>query len=136
MDEEVFYWDWLKHENNILANRGNFFLIAETALFAIIATKPSTAFIAPAWLLYTKGLLITFVWLFVNIKHIYGTHQLIAKKMKSFKDHSWSKTQEERIEKWPWSNHKLIGIFLPSLFLLLWIFLLIPYLCRLGNITS
>ena len=61
MNEEEFFWDWLKHENNILTNRGSFFLIAESAFFAIIATNTSTTSIAPAWLLYTTGLLITLV---------------------------------------------------------------------------
>jgi len=127
MDEKRFYWDWLKHENNIFANRSSFFLLAESALFAIIATKSPTTFIAPKWLLYT-GLAITVIWLVVNIKHVFITHAMIAKKLKGFKDHPhpWHKTQNERTYKWPpiFRSHVLIGIYLPLIFLFLWIFLL------------
>jgi hypothetical protein len=130
MDEKEFLWDWLKHENNILANRGSFFLIAESVLFAIIAGRFSSTTSPLPWTLYVSGITITLVWLFVNLKHIYGTHQLIEDKLKTFKDHPWTKIQENRA-KWPWSNHKLFGIFLPSLFLVLWFYLFIPYLCKL-----
>lgn len=135
-EEEKFVWDWLKHENNILTNRGSFFLIAESVFFAIVATNTSTTSIVPAGLLYTTGLLITYIWLLVNIKHIYVTHPLITKKLNTFEDHPWIKIKEYRKKVWPLSNHKLLGIFLPSLFLLLWIILLASYLRRVMNITS
>jgi len=134
MNKDEFLWDWLKHENNILANRGSFFLIAESALFAIIATKSSTTTLALQCVLCVTGFLITILWLLVNIKHIFGTHRLIKNKLDDFKDHPWSKNRKE-LTKWPWSNHKLLGILLPALFLLLWTFLFVLYLCSLGNVT-
>jgi len=133
MNEDEFLWDWLKHENNIFANRGSFFLIAESALFAIIATKSSTTTLAAQCVLFATGFLITLLWLLVNIKHIFGTHRLIGNKLKG-KDHLWFKSREE-LAKWPWSNHKLLGIGLPALFLLLWTFLFVLYLFSLGDIT-
>ena len=134
MNEDEFLWDWLKHENNIFANRGSFFLIAESALFAIIATKSSTTTLAAQCVLCVTGLLITLLWLLVNIKHVLGTHRLIEKKLKD-KGHPWSKIQKERT-KWPWPNHILLGIALPVLFLVLWIFLFVLYLYSIGNVSA
>ena len=126
--EKEIYWDWLKHANNIFVNRGNFFLIAESAFIAIIATRSFIALIYPAWIYFLTGLLITLIWLIVNIKHIYGTHKLIQNELKKFEDHPWTKTQKKRQKKWPWSNHLLLGIILPSIFLLFWLFTLLPFL--------
>ena len=135
MNEDEFLWDWLKHENNILANRGNFFLIAESALFAIIATKSSKTTLDTQCVLYVTGCPITLFWLLVNIKHIFGTHKLIVNKLEHFKDHPWSRILKERT-KWTWSNHTLLGIVLPSLVFLLWLILFVLYLCSFGNVSA
>jgi len=42
MNEQDFYWDWLKHENIIFANRVNYFLVAHSMLL-VAATAASIA---------------------------------------------------------------------------------------------
>jgi len=38
MDDSEYYWDWLKHEDNLFTNRNNLLLVAESMTFAAVAT--------------------------------------------------------------------------------------------------
>ena len=70
--DRAFYWDWAKHEENIFTNRGSFFLVGESMLFAGVATLRSVDQLSASRALlifYALGIFITFIWLGVNVGH-------------------------------------------------------------------
>ena len=124
MDEKEkknFLWDWLNHENNIFTNRGSVFLLAETLLFVIISTGVNNS-IVPQNIMIIAGLVITLIWLLVNLKHIYGTHRVIVNELNLDPNYVWNEVRKKRKKIFFWSNHFLLGILLPFIFLLLWLY--------------
>lgn len=112
MNEQDFYWDWLKHENNTLSNRVNYFLVAHSMLL-VAATAD-----CQKWPFCLAGVITSIIWLLVNIKHVFRTHRLIVDKLRSVQ-HYWAASTENR-GSGLWSNNVLLGIFLPATVLLLW----------------
>jgi len=116
-----FYWDWLKHEENIFTNRSNFFLVAEAmflAAYAALSTTKNKAEFMVVFSLCMAGFFITLVWLFVNAKHIINTGKQIREKLED---------ADERVKKirdvkgiWRLRSLKLIGYIIPSILLVLW----------------
>ena len=121
-----FLWDWLKHENGVLANRGSFMLLAESILVASVVMI-STESPIPQWIICVCGFIITAIWLFVNLKHIYGAHRVLDRKLKD-KDNQYKEILNEMSEqtifwiiKLKWRNHFLLWIGIPIVFLSIWI---------------
>jgi len=127
-DDKDYYWDWLKHEDNLFTNRNNFFLIAEAMLIAAVAalsdsvlqnSQPSVL------LLCLAGLFVSVIWVFANLKHLVATEPKIKEKLHATELRR--KEFDERRSKW-WSNHWLIGMVLPLGLVLVWgIWLFILY---------
>ena len=70
LDDRSFYWDWAKHEENLLTNRGSFFLVGQSMLFAGVATlrSVSEASARPALpVFYGLGIFIALIWLGVGL---------------------------------------------------------------------
>ena len=120
MEESDFYWEWLKLENTIFNNRGSLFLVAEAMLIAAVAAWASSSPLSKV-VIACSGLLITLIWLLVNIKHIFGTHRVIIKGLEKDNEHPWRNAATERTSRYPWSNHYLLGICLPLILLILWV---------------
>ena len=100
MKNREFYWDWLKHENQILASRGNFFLVAESMLLMAVATLWTDNPMERTRLIFmfgisATGLIISWIWLQVNVKHICGTHKAIGQKLKRIEPR-WRNTKQLR----------------------------------------
>jgi len=120
--ERQFYWDWLKHEENIVTNRSNFFLVAEAMFVAAVATLWSQSENASQLATLSTciaALLITSAWLFVNVKHIEHTGHKIREKLKELDP----RVKEIRDYKGIWNLRafKLIGYGVTGILLLLWI---------------
>jgi len=130
MGDREFYWDWLKHEAEILTSRGNLFLVAESMLVAAHATmavvsQPQRD--VPLWAVCTAGLFVTCIWLLVNLKHVCITIPSIQEALRKVEPR-WDKIAQKR-RNWP-SNARLLGIVMPLGLLLLWAILFGLTLCK------
>lgn len=77
-DDRVFYWDWAKHEENLLTNRGSFFLVGQSMLFAGVATLRSVSEASARSALpvfYGLGMFIALIWLGVDLGHYFRTRK-------------------------------------------------------------
>jgi hypothetical protein len=76
MTDAEFYWDWLKHEQNVFNDRSNFFLASNALMLAgvaalVAADKPSdphalqvVSSVTAA--LVAGGQFVTSIWIYVN----------------------------------------------------------------------
>jgi hypothetical protein len=84
----------VRHEENLFWNRGNFFLVGESMLFAGAATLISQPTVRPALnVFYGLGIFLTIIWLLVNVLHHHFT-RMPLKQMKGWQgwlrlDKSW-----------------------------------------------
>lgn len=115
-----FYWDWVKHEDNLFASRGSFFLVGEAMLLSAYATLLSKLdnSMYTAYVFCLSGITVTLIWLYVNVRHIYKTQKMIKKYLHQIEPR-WAKIAEKR-NSWP-SNHRVMGIILPMILFLAWI---------------
>ena len=118
MDDSDYYWDWLKHEDNLFTNRNSLLLVAESMIFAAIATiQASTGNSAYGVLLAAAGLFITLIWVLASLKHLVSTDPPLKQKLRE--NEQRRKDFDHARNKW-WSNHWLIGFILPSGLLIIW----------------
>ncbi len=71
-----FYWDWAKHEEMLLANRGSFFLVGAAMLFAGVASlrvSGRPAAVTGAVVFCGLGIFVTVVWALVYLLHHLNT---------------------------------------------------------------
>jgi hypothetical protein len=126
---DEFYWDWYKHEENLSTNRGSFFLVGESMLFAAYATlraagSPRAAIAISS--ICGLGIFGTCIWLLVGIFHSYVTRRPLTRKLG---DHvsRISEIQKFGSSRWYYSllrSYNLMGIFLPGGILATWTILL------------
>jgi len=124
MKDSEFFWEWLQLENTIFNSRGSLFLVAESMLIAAISAWSPDSLLFKQ-LVYFGGFFVTVIWILVNMKHIYGTHRAIIEGLRRDEEHPWNSAAKERTDKFHWSNHTLLGILLPLVFLLVWLALAI-----------
>ncbi len=119
MDDSIYYWDWLKHEDNLFTNRNNILLVAESMTFAAVATvQAADASTTHSVLLVIAGLFITLIWLLASWKHLLSTDPPLKKKLREADPRR--KEFDIARNKW-WSNHWLIGFILPLGLLIVWV---------------
>src|SRR5215467_10368317 len=82
--DDEFYWNWYKHEENLSTNRGSFFLVGQSMLFAAYATlraanspRPTTAIS----LICILGIFVVSIWLLVSIFHLLGTRIELTREL-------------------------------------------------------
>ena len=83
-NDKEYYWDWLKHEDNLFTNRNNFFLIAEGMLIAAVAGLLDSGLQnsqSSVLLLCLAGLFVSFIWVFANLKHLVATEPKIKEEL-------------------------------------------------------
>lgn len=74
--DDEFYWDWYKHEENLATNRGSFFLLGQSMLFAAYAVLRAANSPRPTIavsLVGALGIFVVCVWLLVSALHTVGT---------------------------------------------------------------
>jgi hypothetical protein len=123
-DDKDYYWDWLKHEDNLFTSRNNFFLVGEAMLLTATAafySASKTPKLPILIVLTVAGLFVTLVWLTANMKHVLATEQHIKKKLWRVEPR---RSEIDAMRKnWP-RNHVLIGILLPGGLVIAWIILM------------
>jgi len=120
MDDKDFYWDWLKHEDNLFTSRNNFFLVAESMFIVAVATLSSSAsevVRASGNLLCLAGFVITIFWLLASLKHVLPTDPRLKENLKKVEKRR--KDFDDARKNW-WSNNWLIGVYLPIFLLGIW----------------
>jgi hypothetical protein len=69
MPDGEFFWDWYKHEEDLATNRGNFFLVGQSMLFAAYAALRAASgprqFTPIQWMCYL-GIFGTCIWLLLS----------------------------------------------------------------------
>ena len=125
VDDRTFYWEWFKHEENLFTNRGSFFLVAESMLYAGVATLRSVVRASTSSVLlvfYGLGIFITLIWIGVNVGHYRMTRKKIQAKLNELEPRRSEVSAGESI----WlRSHFWMGIILPSGVLISWFLLLI-----------
>lgn len=104
MEDREYYWDWMKHEDNLFTNRNNLLLVAESMTFAAVATvQAGTAGHSTfGVLLAAAGFFITLIWMFASLKYLVPTDPPLKRKLREIdpirKDFDHARSN------W-WSNH-------------------------------
>ena len=129
MEDKEFYWDWLKHEDNLFTNRCNFFLLAES-MFLAGSTQllPQDSGHAHnkifLFIIGVIGFIVSLIWLCSSINQLLMFEKKIKAKLSNV-DERWKEIHMSPL-KCP-KIHPLMGYYLPILFLIAWCFLL-PYI--------
>ena len=126
MDDDEFFWDWVKHEDNIFTNRGSFFLLGETMLMAAVAALLAASKPVPrTWMIVIQGsgIFISTVWLYVSAFHVAVTQKRLKTKLADADSRSVGLTAHP----WRIHSHLLMGIVLPAGVLIVWIVLLVTW---------
>jgi hypothetical protein len=117
-------WEWSLHEDTLFSNRVNFMLVGESMLFAGFATLLSAQSLHKGALLTIGilGVLVSLVWLWVARKQLCLVNKPIQIELKK----AWPEYEEMagKREKWWQRPHNIIGVFLPIILMVAWVFLL------------
>lgn len=120
--DSVFYWDWMKHGDNLFVNRSMFFVLAETALFVAAATKIVGPYLQLlAWI----GVVVTLAWTYVGAVYAFGTNRYISIRLREV-EKRWQQYLVER-RRWLFVANNFIGLVVPLCTLAAWIVLLVAF---------
>ncbi|WP_436836901.1 RipA family octameric membrane protein [Micromonospora profundi] len=117
-------WSHLLHEDNMLMQRGNFFIVAQSMLIvaysALVVQMPIASLSGHAVAVF--GVLLAIVWLYVGHRHRrYLQH--VDRRARHYLS-EYAATQGDRPRS-PLSTTALLAYMLPSLTVLVWVTLLI-----------
>lgn len=122
-EDRDFYFEWLKHEDNLFSNRSNFFILSESMLFAAVGFFFSENLSSIGLLIPFTGIFISSVWIFISCKHLFTTERYVKEKLKE-KEHRWKEISDRIKDKYP-AVHELIGIYLPIGFIIVWVIFIV-----------
>jgi hypothetical protein len=115
-----FYWDWVKHEDNLFTTRSNFFMVAESILFAGVKLGPNTAGAFSVFILYLFGVVVSSIWIWTCYIQGKGTVSNIKKHLRDIEPRYANICNDRQIYA---PVHKLMGFVLPLCFMGVWIVL-------------
>jgi hypothetical protein len=124
-DDKMFFWDWVKHEENILTNRGSFFLVGQSMLFAGVATLRSvkeTSAHAALPVFYSLGVFIALIWISVNLGHHRRTRKPLQAKLNDCEMRHLAIPSGRDTQPWLKSN-LWMGLLMPVGILISWVWL-------------
>lgn len=126
-----FFWDWLKHEDTLFIERGNFFLLAQSIMMmswpGIAALADGLTARASAYVFGLVGIILAGAWLYLSARHIHTTERPIKAELMGLVA-VWKEIRDRRREsRLPFAAHKLVGWFIPALFIAAWIVLIACY---------
>ena len=124
MPDDQFYWDSYKHEENLATNRGSFFLVGQSMLFAAYATLRAANSPRPTLavaLICSLGIFAACTWLLVSILHLVITQNKLARELATHETRHPVTTGWRR---W-FRSYNLMGIYLPGGILVTWLLLLL-----------
>jgi len=109
IDNRNFYWDWIRREDGLFADRTNLFLVGEIILLA-------ATFVAKILLfkfLCVGDIVVSVAWLWVNISHTSSPVRRILTKLESVE----ARWRGIRIPRGHWGCvDKFVGLILPTSF--------------------
>ena len=116
-----FYWSWLLQIDNDFSNRSNYFVVAEAMLMAGFGAAYSSG--AGILVVFAvAGALMSLIWLYANHMVRSGTERPVKERLAQLHP-AWREIQTSRAKFGRF--HLLVGWFLPVLFLVVWLLLLI-----------
>ena len=117
-------WEWILHEDNLFISRGNFFLLAESMLFAAFATLAVNQSVQQIFVFIfgIVGILCSLVWIYLAWAQINLTMNHIKTKLRELIP-DYSGITKPR-GKFP-STHFILGVFFPIALLIAWAILLL-----------
>ncbi len=126
-DDRSFYWDWAKHEENLLTNRGSFFLVGQSMLFAGVATlrsvrEGSAASALPVF--YGLGIFIALIWLAVGLAHHFRTRVPLQARLNKLEPRRELVPSTGHSSPWLKSNF-WVSALLPVGILVAWVLLVV-----------
>lgn len=112
-------WEHGLHEDSVFNERQNYFLVAESMLLVAYATLVSTAEprMLVARVIASFGVLLTAVWIYVNVRQLYVVRHLRARCIEVIPD--YRETYQTR-RKWPISSIWLLSYFVPTIIGIMW----------------
>lgn len=117
MTEFEYLWEKLKHEDTLFSNRANFFLVAQSLLFAsIVVFHTDSKF---KIIDTSLGIIIAMIWFYCSFRNI-AVQENIKDEMNTHKPPVEIK---EITPSWL-STHILMGMVMPIIFLISWLFIL------------
>jgi hypothetical protein len=124
LNKSDWLWGWLLHESKLFTDRVNFFLIAESMLFAAFATLAIHFPQEPRLptILVFAGIFITAIWIIVSIGQIHYILDPIKTELEHIHP-EWNKIFK-RSKKWLRIDD-IVGITLPIWIICVWILLLL-----------
>lgn len=127
-DDRTFYWEWAKHEENLFTNRGNFFLVGESMLFAAAATlrsvdQPAAASALP--IVLGLGIFASCIWITVNLLHHFHTRVPLQAKLNECEPRRAAIATTSGKSSLLVKSHFWIGVVMPAGILLAWIALIV-----------
>ena len=120
-----YFWDYIKHTNEVFLYRANVFLLAETILFAgFLSSVGSIDNSNITWVLFTfSSIIINLIWVHTSYKLLFISQKNAKKQLyersSMFYDPFYSLARDKR--KSFISSSLLLGIFLPILFIVAWL---------------
>jgi hypothetical protein len=82
-----FFWDWYKHEEDLATNRGNFFLVGQSMLFAAYATLRAAVglrqFTPIRWICYL-GIFGACIWLLLSASNLVKTRMPLIRALQEY----------------------------------------------------
>lgn len=125
-DDRAFYWDWAKHEENLFTNRGNFFLVGQSMLFAGVATLRAVSHTASTVPVYCwLGVFLATVWILVNLLHHFNTRRPIRKELDRCEPRRAAISSKGINNSWVFKSYIWMGYVVPAGVLVTWITLLV-----------
>jgi hypothetical protein len=130
--DREFYWDWFKHEEDISTNRGNFFLVGQSMLFAAYAALRAASSPPPFSTISSiccLGIYGASIWLLLSYLHLFRTriHLIHALRRSETRVYTTKRFQSERGHRMH-GSFNLMHTFLPVGILATWVVLLINVL--------
>ena len=119
--EVEFVWNWLLHEDSLLTNRVNFFLVAESMLVAAFATLVASSnhrLLLASYAIAAAGVLFALMWWYVSkwsLRKTVWRLRALARKGIPIYDEVCSG------RKTPIGAHRLMGEYLPITIALMWV---------------
>lgn len=126
-EEASRLWQHAMHEETILNNRLNFFMVVESVLLGILGmlfgqttNTPNREFILRTFMIL--GLALTMVWQYVAARQLYAFESVRKRARESLPEYATTRTEREKV-RWRLSNLKLLCYVVPGIFFLVWIVL-------------
>lgn len=127
--DDEFYWDWYKHEESLSTNRGSFFLLGQSMLFAgygalrVSNSRQSTTAIS---IFCGLGIFAACIWLLLSALHFRFTQTPLIQKLNMYERR---RAEISGVASSGWHSafrsYNLMGIYLPIGILVSWVLLLL-----------